>query len=247
MNTDYVSKVTFDSCGGSAVEERYIARDPAGSPFTCGFLPTPTRANYSFSGWFTDPVGGEKVDSNTTLTGNVTLYAHWSHPCTVTFDPQGGECKVTSVIREYGAAIGGLPIPVRAGYTFVAWYNAADSKRVYETTPVTGDMTLYATWERSKSNAGDSDKGKATGDSDKSKAAANTYKVKFNVNKGKALSKAKRFKLVKKGKAVGKLVKAKRPGYKFKGWFTKKKGGKKVNTKYRVKKNITLYAHWEKK
>jgi uncharacterized repeat protein (TIGR02543 family) len=180
LNTDYVSKVAFDSRGGSPVEERYIEHDPPSPSYTCDYLPTPTRAGYNFIGWFTAPEGGEKVDATTTLTGNVTLYAKWEAPKSNTGDDK----------------------------------NAKDTKKPEQ--------------------------------SAKNKTVA-TYKVKFNVNKGKALPKSKRFKLVKKGKAIGKLVKAKRSGYKFKGWYTKKKGGKKITTKYKIKKNTTLYAHWGKK
>jgi uncharacterized repeat protein (TIGR02543 family) len=47
---------------------------------------------------------------------------------------------------------------------------------------------------------------------------------------------------------AGKLPKPKRTGYIFKGWYTKKTGGKKVSasTLYRITKNLTLYAHWKK-
>jgi len=43
-------------------------------------LPTPTRANYTFDGWYTAASGGTKVLPSTTHTtaGNVTLYAHWT-------------------------------------------------------------------------------------------------------------------------------------------------------------------------
>lgn len=52
------------------------------------------------------------------------------------------------------------------------------------------------------------------------------------------------FKLVKKKGKYGKLPKAKRAGYKFLGWYTKKSGGKRVKAKTKYKKK-TLYAHWK--
>lgn len=44
-----------------------------------GSLPTPTRDNYSFLGWYTSPNGGTMITANTNvaLTGSQTLYAHW--------------------------------------------------------------------------------------------------------------------------------------------------------------------------
>jgi uncharacterized repeat protein (TIGR02543 family) len=75
------------------------------------------------------------------------------------------------------------------------------------------------------------------------------YKVSFKVNKGKKLSKSKRTKMVSVGAKSGKLPKVKRTGYKFKGWYTKKKGGKKITAKsiVLITKNTPLYAQWKKK
>lgn len=43
-----------------------------------GTLPTPTRAGYSFEGWFTEPNGGSAVSSSTVMgASDMTLYAHW--------------------------------------------------------------------------------------------------------------------------------------------------------------------------
>ena len=42
-----------------------------------GTLPTPTRANYTFTGWYTAKTGGEKVTSDTVLTKSMTLYDRW--------------------------------------------------------------------------------------------------------------------------------------------------------------------------
>jgi uncharacterized repeat protein (TIGR02543 family) len=73
------------------------------------------------------------------------------------------------------------------------------------------------------------------------------FKVKFNANGGKIASKKSKTISREKGKALGKLPKATRAKYKFKGWYTKKNGGKKVTSKTKVAKAITLYAHWQKK
>lgn len=47
---------------------------------TYGNLPTPTRAGYTFDGWYTSATGGTKVTASTkvTATSNHTLYAHWT-------------------------------------------------------------------------------------------------------------------------------------------------------------------------
>ncbi len=44
-----------------------------------GTLSTPTRAGYTFNGWFTAPVGGTQISSTTaTPSANTTYYAHWT-------------------------------------------------------------------------------------------------------------------------------------------------------------------------
>ena len=44
-----------------------------------GTLSTPTRAGYTFNGWFTAPVGGTQISSTTTTpSANTTYYAHWT-------------------------------------------------------------------------------------------------------------------------------------------------------------------------
>ena len=40
-------------------------------------LPTPTRIGYDFAGWYTEPVGGQRVTVNKVFSGNTTIYAHW--------------------------------------------------------------------------------------------------------------------------------------------------------------------------
>lgn len=40
-------------------------------------LPTATKKNYKFLGWYTAPSGGEQITSPYTVTGNITLYAQF--------------------------------------------------------------------------------------------------------------------------------------------------------------------------
>lgn len=83
---------------------------------TYGSLPTPTRANYIFLGWFTDPSGGSQVTSATTvgITANQTLYAHWQedffHGAHIARNGQTQQIK--SVFRVSG----GVSAQVRRAY-----------------------------------------------------------------------------------------------------------------------------------
>lgn len=75
---------------------------------------------------------------------------------------------------------------------------------------------------------------------------ASSAKLKFNANGGTIMG--AKTKTYKKGKAVGALPTAKKTGYVFNGWYTKKSGGKKVayNTKFAKCSNKTVFAHWAK-
>lgn len=42
-------------------------------------LPTPPRDNYTFLGWYTDSIEGEKISTETQVTEDTTFYAHWQY------------------------------------------------------------------------------------------------------------------------------------------------------------------------
>ena len=71
-------KVTSAPNGGmlNAGEESKLVQPD--SPY--GSLPTPTRADYRFDGWFTEKDGGTKVEETTIMSSRAahTLYAHWT-------------------------------------------------------------------------------------------------------------------------------------------------------------------------
>lgn len=45
---------------------------------TVGNLPTPTRSGYTFDGWYTEAVGGKKIENSEIITQSITLYSHWT-------------------------------------------------------------------------------------------------------------------------------------------------------------------------
>ena len=72
-----------------------------------------------------------------------------------------------------------------------------------------------------------------------------TVTVKFNVAGGKTL--ADKSREIIKGNKIGKLPKTSRSDFAFKGWYTKKSGGKKITASTKVKSDRTFYAHWKAK
>jgi uncharacterized repeat protein (TIGR02543 family) len=136
--------VSFDVRGGTPApsSRTVLVGDPVGA------LPEPSRAHYTFDGWFTAATGGEMVTPGSIVTGNATYYAHWTPVSyTVTWDAQEGTASATRSSIDYGSAVGALPTASRAGYTFGGWYTApAGGSKVTAGTIVTGDATYYARW-----------------------------------------------------------------------------------------------------
>lgn len=108
-------------------------------------LPETTREGYQFDGWYTAKDGGDRVTKIDALTGDMTLYAHWTATTyTVDFDTQGGD-KVDSITANIGEKVTELPTPERKGYVFAGWFDAAEGGN--QVTELTSDTkTLYAHW-----------------------------------------------------------------------------------------------------
>ena len=63
-----------------------------------GTLPTPTRAGYSFEGWFTEPNGGSAVSSSTVMgASDMTLYAHWKANSVTLFENGSFDSSIRSL------------------------------------------------------------------------------------------------------------------------------------------------------
>ena len=138
--------VTFNANGGT-VGTTSVVRD---YDQAVGTLPTPTRTEYVFGGWWTSASGGTRIYSSTKVTSNVTYYAHWTiNQYTVTFNANGGTVSTSYVVRDYDQAVGTLPTPTHADYnTFVGWWTAASGgTQISESTIVTGNVTFYAHWK----------------------------------------------------------------------------------------------------
>ena len=162
--------VTFDPNGGTVSQtSKTVTFDE-----TYGTLPTPTKAGYTFDGWYTeygvfDGEWGSEVTKDTTvdLISGITLYAKWtSGTYTVTFDPNGGTGDTESKTVTYNSTYGDLPTPTKEGYDFAGWYpkdgtDGVWGAQVISDTPVATakDHTLYAKWTASQYTIVYKDKG----------------------------------------------------------------------------------------
>ncbi len=143
---------------------------------------------------------------------------------TVTFQSNGGT-KIKAVAGVFGnSRIKKPKNPVKKGYVFAGWYREAGCKHAWNfgKDTVKGNTTLYAKWK------------------------AKTITLTFHANKGKIGKKSKIKSKAVYGKKIKTPRKPKRKSYKFKGWYTKKKGGKRITNKSKVPvKNKVYYAHWK--
>ena len=211
----------FNANGGNvAIESKELTYDTE-----YGELPVATRDGYSFLGWFSDPVVGEQIFSETMVTINYveTLYAHWSDVEVYTFNFDSGlgtACE--SITAAYGTAIE-MPVPYLYGQSFVGWFYEDGTPASYATMPDVGDdgdtVTLYAMYEPANYDVV-LDAGEGT-------ASATTYNVTY-------------------GKAYGEIPAATREGYTFNGWFTQAEGGDQITAETVVSQEAahTLYAQY---
>ena len=70
---DPMYTITWDANGGT-VDPATTTKE---SGSAIGTLPTPTYDGYEFQGWFTEASGGTQISTTTTVTADVTYYAHW--------------------------------------------------------------------------------------------------------------------------------------------------------------------------
>jgi len=141
-NNQYLCAVTFDSMEGSSVEDVPL--------YTNERVPRPNnpeKIGYIFAGWYTDDSYATLYDFDTLVTGDITLYAKWDiNQYTVKFDVDG---TISTTSAAYGYSINAPANPEKMGHTFAGWYTDDSYVTPYDfDTPVTGDITLYAKWNK---------------------------------------------------------------------------------------------------
>ena len=194
-----------------------------------GALPTPTKPNYNFEGWFTNGNGeGTRITPEYvwTFSENTYIYSKWSGlDKTIYFNYEGATTNnvVESMNVIYGKFVGTLPNPIKTDNTFGGWFTqpgGAGDKFDENTIYYNSNSTiLYAKWETELTF----DYQGATGGTDYL-----TTIVFYNAS-------------------IPGLPSPTRTGYQFGGWFTQPGGGGTQYTPTQVYKQatgITLYAKW---
>lgn len=138
--------VTFDSDGGTNIENVYVAR---GEKITKPI--SPTKDGKLFDGWYADGEAWSFEDD--TVTSDITLTAKWTDALnyapstvyyTVTFDTDGG-VAVSPIQVEEGGKIPPTVSASRSGYVFKCWLKDGVEVNL-STYTVSADVTLVASW-----------------------------------------------------------------------------------------------------
>ena len=116
------------------------------------------KSGLMFGGWNTQSNGTGTTYSpgaTYTPTGNVTLYAIWLTPYTVTYDGNGNTSGSAPGNQTWGSGqtatvASNSGTLARSGYTFAGWQTTTTGGTTYAagtgTFTVTGNVTLYAKW-----------------------------------------------------------------------------------------------------
>ncbi|HAC1208339.1 TPA_asm: LPXTG cell wall anchor domain-containing protein [Listeria monocytogenes] len=204
--------MTFDNGGVTTTETvdyDGLAEEPT----------TPTKAGYTFDGWYDAETGGKKWDfAQDKMPANpVTLYARFTmNNYTATFNNDG---TTTTQTVDYQEALTEPTEPTKDGYTFDGWYDAqtGGTKWNFATNKMpANNITLYARY------------------------SVKSYTATFDKEGTTTTQTANYDSLLTEPAAPTK------DGYTFDGWYDAETGGTKWNfaTNKMPAKNVTLYARF---
>ncbi len=135
--------VKFEVNGGSTVAEQTVQYgEKAAKPAD------PKRETYTFDGWYSDKELTKAYDFSAPVKGELTLYAKWNPVIyTVSFEVNGGSTVAEQKIQEGQKAVKPTD-PKKENYLLEGWYSDKGLTKAYDfSTPVKGDLTLYAKWK----------------------------------------------------------------------------------------------------
>ncbi|MEK5429417.1 InlB B-repeat-containing protein [Lysinibacillus sp. FSL R7-0073] len=207
--------VSFNTDGGSAVSNQSVLH---GGKATIPEV-EPTKAGYTFGGWYKDIGGTQVYDFNSVITEATTIYAKWNAQAyTVSFNTDGGSAVSNQSVAHGEKASEPTPAPTKGGYTFEGWYKDVGYTQTYDfTSVITENTTIYAKWN------------------------AQTYVVSFNTDGGSAVSNQS----VAHGEKASEPTPAPtKGGYTFGGWYKDAGYTQTYDFTSVITENMTIYAKW---
>ena len=206
--------VKFNGNGGSPVDSQEIfCNSTAIAP------PTPNKAGYNFSGWYSDSLLTSAFNFSTPITAAITLFARWTiNSNIISFNSNGGSSVSNQAVVYNFTATLPTPAPTKVGYSLAGWYSDSLLMNPFSfSTPITGAITLYAKW------------------------ILNTYTVSFISNGGSAVASQT---IAYNSMAIQPTPSPTKTGYIFSGWYSDSLLTTVFNFSTPITATITLYAKW---
>ncbi len=207
--------VKFETNGGSEISDATVADGE-----TLAKPSDPTRAGYTFKGWYKDSELSNEYDFALAVNENFTLYAKWeAKTYTVRWvNYDGSELEVDenvpyNSVPDYSGGLPEKPADGDETYTFDGWAPGLDN--------VTEDITYTARFVPT---------------------ASVRHTVKFETNGGSEISDV----TVTDGEILAKPSDPTRAGHTFKGWYQDSELSNEYDFTLAVNESFTLYAKWEK-
>ncbi|MBQ9921429.1 MAG: S-layer homology domain-containing protein, partial [Clostridia bacterium] len=184
---------------------------------------------YTFAGWDNAiaPVTGDTVYT--------ASFGFSVNEYNVTFISNGGSAVAAQTVK-YGDKAAAPADPARNGYTFAGWYTEMTFVNKYNfETVVTGDITVYAAWNKVNSYA-------PSGFVPTGKDIIDNLILTFETNGGTEIKsmKCRQDTIVR---LAGKVTV--REGYDFDGWYSDRELTNRI-TQVQVEESTTVYASWKK-
>ncbi len=236
--------VAFNSMDGAICNSQSYK---IGYPY--GSLPTPTKSNCTFSGWYSDTLFQNQVIASTIVSASVkTLYAKWTDNNTKTISISPSE-------REISASGGPAKVSIKCTGTWTessspsGWGGSYWHWTTMSSKPITGNFTgeYYVepntnTSPRTIIIAFKCGSQKVTHAVIQEGASLTYTTVSFNSNGGSSCQ--QRQYVV--GKDYGSLPTPVKNGFTFEGWYSNSSLSERVNPSSTVSSSIkTLFAKWE--
>ena len=214
---------------------------------TFGDMPTPSKVNYNFSGWYTAATGGTKITSSSTVpyssSGTITLYAQFTQiTYTVTVSAASGgyatiyqNSNPSNTATAQAGRSATITVPIDSYVTATAYPDSSHHFTNWTYNNLTIDTNPYS---------GPAVRSNVTYAANFGNGAIHTVTFDYWTNGGSGVSFPT--KEVINGDYYGELPIAIKEGMEFDGWYTAATGGNKITSSSRVNlsSNQTLYAQF---
>lgn len=264
LNEVISRSITLDANGGTCDASTLLIIDG----YAIGSLPTPTKDNYNFLGWYSSLENGERIDSSTIVSNSLTtIYALWE-------EKSSDQVYTSSITLNKDAAWFKY---------FLSWSDDKyDVESIYSVSSINGSLTFSHTLDVQEIY-NDSNKlqyGFAFNGADFINPGTYVFTVIIKTTSGNFYAITTSFEGANGGEAfinstiieetetidialdanegsidiesikaianngIGTLPTPTRDGYRFSGWYTQREGGDRISASTTFSESTTIYAQW---